>query len=193
MLKKLFIIGILCLAAACMSVREGEETQGEGEYPQACSYCHGASVNPAPPPNLEGESGTSARGVGAHQIHLTSTNADIDCSDCHTVPEDVTDDGHVDSDPPAEVTFGSRAQTGGPQPSWDGTKCSNVYCHGASMEGGTNPEPEWDQAGTSTCSGCHGMPPLSGEYHVAGESSCTPCHPSLTPDGHVDGEVDFWQ
>ena len=194
MVRKFFIVGILCLAVSCMSVREGEETQEAGAYPQACSYCHGSSENPAPPPDLDGASDSLSKGVGAHQVHLNTTRAIIDCSDCHRVPGDVSDEGHVDSDFPAEVTFGPRAKTGGLGPTWDGIKCSNVYCHGASLDGGTKPEPQWNESRTNSCTICHGIPPLTGEYHVAGETTCTPCHSAaITPENHVNGEVDLWK
>lgn len=191
--KFFIIIGMLCFVVSCMSVREGEETRGEGTYPEACSYCHGSSENPAPPPNLDGASDSSSRGVGAHQIHLNTTRATIDCSDCHQVPEDVSDEGHVDSDSPAEVIFGSRAKTGGLGSSWDGTKCSNVYCHGDSLAGGTHSDFIWDETAATTCTDCHGMPPTSGEYHGSGETTCSPCHSSITPETHVDGKTDLWE
>ena len=68
--------------------------------------------------------------------------SNVTCSDCHIVPTAWNDDGHILHDgvaitAPAKVTFGARASAtldptdrAGP-PSWDGTTCSNVYCHGA--------------------------------------------------------------
>ena len=56
--------------------------------PEDCSTCHGSGVNPAPPMDLSGNFVASARGVGAHQVHLAGGNlADgMACSGCHGVP-----------------------------------------------------------------------------------------------------------
>ena len=63
------------------------------------------------------------------------------------VPEAVGDAGHLYSAGPAEVTFGPLAMSGGAFPVWDrdaaAPTCSNVYCHGATLEDGENTDPVW--------------------------------------------------
>ena len=109
--------------------------------PENCTTCHG-SVNAAPPKDLSDNTSTTARGVGAHQVHLvgprTLSSATITCSDCHHVPATVYDPGHVDSPLPVEVAINSpmaKTPSGGqtPSPKYDYAtgKCSNTYCHGA--------------------------------------------------------------
>ena len=68
--------------------------------PQACNVCHGSQDNFAPPEDLENNVATTNLGVGAHQLHLKLFN---DCSICHTVPANVSDAGHIDDSPHAEV------------------------------------------------------------------------------------------
>jgi predicted CxxxxCH...CXXCH cytochrome family protein len=120
-----------------------------------CTACHGDSsrgattVNPqlaaAPPLDVDGESATSAPGVGAHQVHLNGSalSGALACTECHAVPAAVA--GH----PTGTVSFawgplaaGSAARTvsdgfrtialaaAGP-PSFAGGACASVYCHGA--------------------------------------------------------------
>ncbi|HEY5952062.1 MAG TPA: CxxxxCH/CxxCH domain-containing protein [Kofleriaceae bacterium] len=118
--------------------------------------------------------------------HATHAAAQLDCAECHRVPQAWDSPGHiVDDSAPAEVTFGARAalptaERKGP-PAWDGAKCTNVYCHGAAMtSGGTNTEPTWNAPATNTCTTCHASPPPS---HA--RNDCATCHPPSAP--HVDG------
>jgi predicted CxxxxCH...CXXCH cytochrome family protein len=73
------------------------------------------------------------------------------------------------------VTFGAKASLSG-SPSWDGTRCSNVYCHGTTS-------PRWDDpTPPGGCDRCHGNPPAS---HA--RNDCATCHPADAP--HIDGIV----
>lgn len=133
--------------------------------PTACATCHREQT-------------------GSHALHR---DAQLACAECHLVPDRWDAPGHIVGDTaPAEVTFGARASidTGnrmGP-PSWDGSTCSNVYCHGAVMPaaGGTNTRPAWNAPATGACGTCHAAPPPS---HA--RNDCATCHPSGAP--HVDG------
>jgi predicted CxxxxCH...CXXCH cytochrome family protein len=142
--------------------------------PTACTTCHGA--------------GPTSR---AHPVHA---GASLACSECHVVPTRWDDDGHILHDgvaitAAAKVTFGARAAiTIAPAdrhgaPSWDGTTCSNVYCHGDAIRaGGLATQPRWDTPPTGACTGCHGNPPPS---HA--RDDCASCHPPAAP--HADGIV----
>jgi predicted CxxxxCH...CXXCH cytochrome family protein len=139
--------------------------------PTACSTCH-----------------RDDREAPSHALHRTAA---VTCDECHRVPETWDAPGHIVGDlPPAEVTFGARASITpniadrpGP-PSFDGTTCSNVYCHGAVMPagGGANTRPVWNAAATGACSNCHAAPPPS---HL--RNDCMTCHPQGAP--HVDGTL----
>jgi predicted CxxxxCH...CXXCH cytochrome family protein len=126
-------------------------------------------------------------GVGAHRSHLSVTekstfHAPILCTTCHLVPETDDSPGHLDDDDMrAELTFSGVAIANGSQPTRneDGT-CSNVYCHGATLTGGSNNQPLWNLVdGTQReCGTCHGAPPPA--PHPEGDN-CGACHPSMSP------------
>ena len=50
------------------------------------------------------------------------------------------------------VTFGDLATTAGATPTWDrpSATCSSVYCHGATLPGGTNTRPTWTKYSPSS-------------------------------------------
>jgi predicted CxxxxCH...CXXCH cytochrome family protein len=137
------------------------------EGPTACATCHRKETTP-------------------HALHR---DAQVTCTECHAVPERWDSPGHIVGDvAPAEVMFGARASTETAHrtapPSWDGATCSNVYCHGSVLAagGGTNTQPSWNAAPTSTCGSCHAKPPPS---HA--RNDCATCHPANAP--HVDGVI----
>ncbi|HEY6002086.1 MAG TPA: CxxxxCH/CxxCH domain-containing protein, partial [Anaeromyxobacter sp.] len=165
----------------------------------ACAGCHGdatrapAEIAAAPPKDVLGNTGTTFRGVGAHQKHLASSTLrpPIACGECHLVPESLRDhpDGVV------EMSWGPLAKAGGAAPSWNPAtaSCSATYCHGATLTGGTVAAPVWTKVdGTqSGCTACHGVPPPA--PHPA-DSSCGRCHvgftaTSVNPLLHMDGYV----
>jgi predicted CxxxxCH...CXXCH cytochrome family protein len=176
----------------------------EASVVEGCTSCHGGE-NAAPPRDLEGRSDTAFPGVGAHQTHLrgTARSRPVSCSECHVVPENVLDVGHLDSPAPAEVIFSGTSLEFGATPSYvDGT-CRNTACHGGrgvnqNASGAANPMPIWTRVdGTqAVCGDCHGLPPPA--PHPAGPLVCAGCHKDiaedftfLRPDRHVDGLVTF--
>lgn len=175
-------------------------------FDEACSQCHGDSESPAPPRSISGGLATTDMSVGAHRAHLalskTSTfHAPVLCSSCHLVPAETQSPGHIDDDDNrAEITFSELARTGGAEPvlEADGS-CSNVYCHGATLGGGSLNTPIWNVVnGTAReCGTCHGAPPPA--PHPLDED-CGSCHPSvsladnrvfLDPSLHINGVVDL--
>jgi predicted CxxxxCH...CXXCH cytochrome family protein len=167
----------------------------------SCTSCHGnpartgpgASAPPrdtAQPPNTQ----TTARGVGAHQVHLGggALRGGIACTECHPVPPDLT--AHPSG--AVEMAFGPLARAGGAAPAWNRTAltCASVYCHGSSLTGGTLRTPGWTTVnGTqAACGTCHGLPPP--RPHVQ-RTTCGACHPGYTATtvslgAHVNGVVD---
>ena len=181
------------------------ERHGDGivdtTYDPVCGDCHGKKSNASPPPDTQGHIETKYPGVGAHQSHMKTSDwrATIKCSECHIVPESVYDPGHFDSARPAEITWGPTAHAHGAKPSYDGTKCSGVYCHGgsSSSQGGALTEPIWTKVdGTQAkCGTCHGRPP---PLPHPPRSDCHLCHPTVdssgkitNPERHVDGVLDM--
>ena len=142
----------------------------------ACDSCHGAA-------------GTDAPDQGAHLAHL---EVGVACAQCHVVPA-AADVGHLDSAPPAEVTFGSIAKANGSTPAWSAATatCSNAWCHDVDDSAAT-PKPTWDDdsGAPGDCGACHGLPPSSAVHAAIGNKACTDCHTSF-PDGHVDGTTTY--
>ncbi|MBI5544180.1 MAG: CxxxxCH/CxxCH domain-containing protein, partial [Deltaproteobacteria bacterium] len=177
--------------------------QCHGGWKSSCAFCHGGtdSQTGAPPEDVQGEVATTAVTVGAHTAHLKDgpVAKAMACSECHTVPTDALSAGHVDQ-PTATVTFGTLARSGGTAPAWDraAATCSSTYCHGATLDGGSNKVPQWTRVdGTqAACGTCHGAPPP--EPHVQ-SGACNGCHPgTVNADGtlnvagglHLNGTVD---
>ncbi len=183
---------------------DDDRPEAREPFDSACYVCHGNSLSPAPPRAIGGGSDTADVGIGAHQTHLRTSSAwhrAIPCETCHIVPDAVDSVGHIsDDDNQAELTFAALAIASGAKPTWnrEAETCSNVYCHGSTMNaGGSILAPQWTLAnGTqNTCGTCHGAPPP--EPHSQSEN-CGSCHPTMEPnslvfrdpDSHIDGKVD---
>jgi predicted CxxxxCH...CXXCH cytochrome family protein len=157
--------------------------------PEDCSTCHGSINSIAPPRDIGNNATTVFTGVGAHQSHLGLGR--VECSECHLVPQRYSDLRHVDTELPAEVTFGTLATQGGRTPTWNGETCANTYCHG-------NTQPNWTVVGhgEAACGTCHGLPPASPHPQ---STNCVQCHQRvvntlmqiINQDLHVNGNVDL--
>ncbi len=180
----------------------------EVSFDDACNACHGGT-NPAPPLDVEGNRRTTFAGVGAHQTHVLGTERSrpVPCGECHVVPDDVFDPGHMDTDRPAEVVFSGAALAFGATPSYVAGTCAGTSCHGAAVgdpdvdedSGGTITTPTWARVGEgeAACGACHGLPPPP--PHPLPTYPCHQCHMNIDtddttfvrPDLHVDGVVTF--
>lgn len=170
----------------------------------ACNTCHGNADNAAPPVDVSGRSDTSLVTVGAHQSHLKSTIAKVQCTDCHAVPASADAPGHVNPGSGIVNFANGKAVLGGAQPVWSETAatCASVYCHGPKQaggvsSGGTAGALVWTQVdGTQAkCGSCHGLPPPLPHPQ---RSNCFACHADTLnsdnatfahPELHVDGIV----
>jgi predicted CxxxxCH...CXXCH cytochrome family protein len=161
----------------------------------SCAGCHTAPGEGPPFRDQTGSIDPHRQTVGAHDLHLHSNFAVISCGDCHTVPQKVTDPGHLDAIPPQTVQFGTLARTGGAHPVYNiGDGCAASYCHGNFRGGNRTNTPQWigGGAGPGACGTCHGMPPPSGRHpeHRDAGVSCDKCHGSLLQSTHVNGTID---
>jgi predicted CxxxxCH...CXXCH cytochrome family protein len=152
-----------------------------------CNGCHRSTPVFA---NLAGSTLTTDPVVGAHQAHLTGAarlRAPLACSECHRVPAQVTDAGHIDSALPAEVATGV---------GWNRATASCVNaCHGDAT-------PIWTANDQAYCGSCHGIPPASHPSTLTLQD-CATCHPSVDAFGnplfdlagtsrHLDGVIDVF-
>lgn len=164
------------------------------------TYCHGGTtrggtntspsfydvpVVPMPCTNCHG----TAPDTGTHARH---TQKGVLCTECHLVPVEVSAPGHVDG-APAEIVFGGRALFGGVQPIYTKDSiCANTYCHGVTLNSGTNLNPRWVALGPgdTACSFCHGNPPQT--THFPEDTDCMSCHEqTVQPDGTVNWQGGF--
>ncbi len=174
---------------------------GSSDFSIVCGNCHGSPVNPAPPVDTFGATDVSLVTVGAHQSHLGTSawHREILCRDCHRVPAEAADPGHIDA-APAELTWSALASADGALPVFDraAESCSGVYCHGPTLiPGGQNTEPIWTIVdGTqAACGTCHGLPP---DAPHPPSSQCDTCHGMVVdgvfnfvdPSLHINGTVD---
>lgn len=190
-----------------------------------CSACHGMSDPTKTGRDTNGDTAETDLQVGAHAAHLNSLNnysADITCDQCHnatvtamtgqvTYVNKVNAAGHIDTQLPAETTWGTLASANLAVPSYTIATgvCSN-YCHGAKLANAVDPLPNWNQSGyltgtisaTGDCNRCHGAPPLI-TGHTGSETlaQCGDCHTETMNTGlatfkdvtkHVDGTVQVY-
>jgi len=176
----------------------------EVAFDTACNACHGGE-NAAPPLDVAGNARTTFDGVGAHQTHVLGTERSraVPCGECHVVPGDVFDPGHMDTDRPAEVVFSGTASINGAMPVYENGTCGSTPCHGAVFpdghpSGGSNTTPIWTRVDGSetTCGSCHSIPPPP--PHPLPTYPCSQCHGNIAedltftrPELHVDGIVTF--
>jgi len=162
---------------------------GTGE----CGFCHGSGDDPWP-------------STGAHRAHMAPTiSAQVDCSTCHLVPQEIEDEGHIDDQTLGpEVTLGGLASARGATPTYSALTCQGVACHGEGLPSFVAPPVRWDDetGAPSRCGACHSIPPPP--PHVQ-STTCESllCHGSEIsqgPDGprisgtgravHIDGDID---
>jgi predicted CxxxxCH...CXXCH cytochrome family protein len=120
---------------------------------------------------------------------------EILCDDCHDVPAELDDPGHLDG-PPADLDFSPLA--GSVSYDAESGECSDSYCHGAALfAGGSLTEPVWTAVGEdqAECGTCHGLPPARRHPQV---DNCGACHRRVAdnelnivdPTLHINGRVD---
>jgi len=180
-------------------VQENLHNNGEVNYAVGCSSCHGWDQGVSPPESLTGQADEYKKGTGAHKaMRRDAIQAHrVNCINCHVVPTATWEEGHIDGDQTAEVVFGNLATHNGANPTWDGQTCSNTYCHGATLEGGTLKNPSWydDTGAPGMCGACHRMTDPQGNA----DADCHSCHPTsvdaaqqlLERGTHINGTIDM--
>jgi len=194
--------------------------------PEACNTCHGSLSNLSqiyPPRDTKGNTATSFAGVGAHVKHLTgiTIGKNVPCTECHIIPKNFSDAGHITQSGNATLTFGAVTNSGTSPASYSFStyKCSNTYCHGnfafnrsnsqykdvgyaagSTQIVGNNYQPIWNKVDGSqaACGTCHGLPPTGHVY--ADLTGCWLCHDGVVDASgkiidntkHMNGKVDVF-
>lgn len=155
-----------------------------------CGACHGSGDSPWP-------------ATDAHPAHENPTiSAPVACASCHPVPATIEDPTHLDG--VVHVTFSGIALARGASPSWNGTSCGSVACHGANLADPPAVVPVWtDTSGVAAkCGACHPIPPSQhttsmscddGNCHGSEVAIGAGGQPSITTAGqalHVNGVID---
>jgi predicted CxxxxCH...CXXCH cytochrome family protein len=165
---------------------------GVADWKTNCTFCHGTAtepfayatqlVNAGPPEGVGGQTAATDSHVGAHQKHLVggARSGPVSCDSCHVVPaQDATSLDHLAGGNASPTFPGSLPSTGNVTPTYTkaGQTCT-AYCHGASLNGGTNNGPAWTTSNLA-CDACHGLPPSTGHHvlHVVTQQlNCYYCH-----------------
>jgi predicted CxxxxCH...CXXCH cytochrome family protein len=156
-----------------------------------CGACHGTGSSPWP---------TTA----AHPSHENPTiTLPIACTSCHVVPSTLYSPGHLDG--VVSVQFAGLATARNAMPTWNGSACNGVACHGANLPSPPAVVPVWtDTSGAAAkCGACHGVPPTVA-HTASTDCGRSDCHgsevgetsmgaPLITKSGlalHIDGIIE---
>ena len=185
----------------------------------SCTTCHGdKDANLAYPPNdIHNNTDSTLVSIGAHRPHMETEIATVRCEECHLVPGDYLDEGHLGADNIAEITFGTVASDSGAiSPTWDRSdaSCNTVYCHGSFSFAKSESSASWAYlydfitgidtlvtwTGTAelNCSSCHQLPP-QGHIGENTQTQCSSCHGSMIDENgniidktkHINGQIDL--
>jgi predicted CxxxxCH...CXXCH cytochrome family protein len=181
--------------------------------PESCTTCHGTrSVNAAPPRDVSGNTSPSIVTVGAHQAHLigNSISAGIQCSECHIIPRNYKDPGHIDNLNTIKVYFNSplantvtagrvsTTMTANFINNGQDIECANTYCHG-NFTNGNNYTPKWTGGSNEiVCGSCHSLAPKPPHTQVR---ACFACHEEVVDRNmniidkskHINGKLEVYE
>jgi predicted CxxxxCH...CXXCH cytochrome family protein len=195
-----------------------------GSFSGACTSCHGYPPTTAtiggPTGLATPTTGATATNPGAHATHAKGRL--MACNTCHngyaakTMPSNSIDIGfainagnfpgftgsvtggtYINTTPltPPYTFSGAVSTTGASQ------TCANIYCHGATLTGGSSTTPTWTGTNQAACGTCHGVsavaPPTTAGHlrhagiGVAGRLSlaCLACHGAITDNSHINGNI----
>ncbi len=165
-----------------------------------CDKCHSGSATTGGFYGTTGPNGTRSNTdpyVGAHFQHITSMpvklSAKYDCDECHNTPTGPYSPGHIDSQLPAELTFGTTASSGvinnytsashQPAYSYGAKQCSNIWCHGAGMASveGTGLYGSAISDGATPNANRIASPTWNSPFLAGTSADCQKCHASPPP------------
>ena len=163
-----------------------------------CNGCHGTSNSLGMPDYANG--GAAAALANSHAKHVSLAT---DCVLCHAnttvTGTAIKAASALHANGAIDVTLNTADGKVGTAATWAaGTKtCANVYCHGATLTGGTSKSPVWGSS-LSGCGTCHGYPPATSTHSGVTPTQCINCHTHVNASGtgftnaalHMNGTVD---
>jgi len=164
---------------------------GFASWDTNCTFCHGRErVQVYTTADLP----KSAPATGAHVKHVTGGffGKAMACQNCHPA---VTSLDHMNGE--VAVAFGAIGGADGATGTYAAATqtCSNVYCHGGTLEGAVKPVVTWT-GGSLLCGDCHNLTPTTGganghTAHVGTVgATCQQCHRGyggIDLENHVSG------
>jgi hypothetical protein len=170
-----------------------------------CTTCHSSTTGvtvgtPFYSTQYPGKQTTNTNAkVGAHTLHLTSSNimgSALVCADCHGTVA-IKDATHMNGT--TNFTWGATAKFNSVTPTFGSGSVCSVYCHGFKMPNndatGTHRTPTWNvpfmTGALSDCGTCHGFPPVGGHPVISpapttfaeAATKCKDCHKNINPAG----------
>lgn len=195
--------GICEVCHTTTAYHTGDADDGTTHYDgQKCTGCHAhndATTSFPKPDCAACHDAIPGHTTNAHATHTVGKYT-YACSTCHfNYGSGGSSEG---SHPSSSVNVAFDPSGLGAGTSWNGTTCSNVYCH---EQGGSTPTPTWASGSITTCNPCHGVAVSSTVYPATGTHdrhcgavygfSCITCHGD-TPANlyiaptHVNGTKD---
>ncbi len=163
-----------------------------------CNGCHGTSNAFGTPDYANGGAGAAL--ANSHAKHVSVA---ADCALCHvnttTTGTAIKAGSALHTNGAIDVSLNTTDTRVGTTATWTAaTKtCANVYCHGATLTGGTTKSPVWGATLTG-CGTCHGFPPATSVHTGKVATDCIGCHPHVNATGtgftdatkHINGAID---
>lgn len=193
-----------------------------GSFSGNCGQCHGmppASSVPGAGGLALPATGALAGAVGAHVTHVNGA-LKMECNTCHAgysnrvMPNNTIDLGFEINGVNVPgftnvLNSGTYNNTNalsngyiftGSVGSGANQTCNAIYCHGATLTGGSNTSPSWVGSNQAACGTCHGVsaaaPPTAGSHSrhagaAAGQLQipCASCHGMIGDNSHINGNV----
>lgn len=179
--KNILLLGAALLASQLLvgCLEPADDGDEATTYDESCEMCH----------SLESGSATHV----AHVSRDMMSTGPLACGECHPTDREWLETLHQNGTVETSFASSTLASAEGLEPVMEDGTCSNVYCHGVTLSGGTNTEPNWSDEVDDTCGMCHGEPPT--ENHPLVET-CDTCHSAAYTDGvhnenHINGVVDL--
>jgi predicted CxxxxCH...CXXCH cytochrome family protein len=172
--KAFTLLASILIFSSCLDSRTSTESIYDNE--DGCRVCHSLSDN-------------------MHTAHLAEKmnyGSTLKCRDCHMLNKEWFESKHMNNSIDVDFGMSELAATEDEKPHFNGKKCTNIYCHGSTLSGGSNTKPYWKESEKIECGTCHSLPPT---VDHPDSNDCQDCHESAFTNGelnenHINGIID---